>query len=133
MSVEWIEGFIKRDIESGLIPTIFICTVGTTATLTIDEVDNIHAVCQKYGIWLHIDSAHLGVYSSLPELRKHFECFDLADSLNTNGTKALGVGNGVGFYWSRQKLEKVHWMSPSKDSRGLRVWLALNTIGLEKV
>jgi len=36
MSVQWIEKFILEDIEKGLIPTIFIATVGTTATLTID-------------------------------------------------------------------------------------------------
>lgn len=133
LSVEWIESFIQKDISEGLIPTIFICTVGTTATLTIDDVENIHKVCKKYDIWLHIDSAHLGVYSSLPELRYLFNCFDLADSLNTNGTKALGVGNGVGFYWSKQKLEKKDWMSPSKDSWGLWVWLALNNVGFNNV
>ena len=119
MSVTYLEKCIQEDIEAGKIPTIFIATVGTTATLTIDQIDHIYEVCKKYDIWLHVDSAHLGVYSSLIELRPLFECFSLADSLNTNGTKALGVGNGVGFYWSKEKLEDDKFMSPSKDSRGL--------------
>jgi len=36
MSVTYLEKCIQEDIEAGKIPTIFIATVGTTATLTID-------------------------------------------------------------------------------------------------
>jgi glutamate/tyrosine decarboxylase-like PLP-dependent enzyme len=84
-----------------LVPAYFIATIGSTSTLCIDDIPTIRKVCDKYNIWLHVDSAHLGVYKALEEYDHLFEGFALSDSFNLNGHKSMGTGAGISFAWVR--------------------------------
>src|SRR5258708_30585261 len=44
---------IDEDIENGFVPICVIPTVGTTSVSSVDPVEAIADICQKYGIWLH--------------------------------------------------------------------------------
>jgi aromatic-L-amino-acid/L-tryptophan decarboxylase len=63
---------IDEDIESGFLPICVIPTIGTTSTSSVDPVDAIADICEKHGIWLHVDTAYAGSTAILPEFRHHF-------------------------------------------------------------
>ncbi len=63
---------INEDIENGFVPICVIPTVGTTSTSSVDPVDAIADICEKYGVWLHVDTAYAGSTAILPEFRHYF-------------------------------------------------------------
>ncbi|HRI02495.1 MAG TPA: pyridoxal-dependent decarboxylase [Pyrinomonadaceae bacterium] len=80
---------IDEDIENGYLPICVIPTVGTTSTSSVDPVDAIADICEKYGIWLHVDTAYAGSTAIVPEYRKYFKGWERADSIVVNPHKWL--------------------------------------------
>ena len=80
---------IEEDIEAGLVPLCVIATIGTTSTSSVDPVDAIADICEKYGLWLHVDTAYAGPAAILPEKRDLFKGWERADSIVVNPHKWL--------------------------------------------
>ncbi len=80
---------IEEDIEAGYLPICVIPTVGTTSTSSVDPVDAIADICEKHGIWLHVDTAYAGPAAIIPEFREHFKGWERADSIVVNPHKWL--------------------------------------------
>src|SRR5436190_2435106 len=80
---------IEEDIESGFIPLCVIPTIGTTSTTSVDPVDAIADICEKFGIWLHVDTAYAGPAAIIPENRDLFKGWECADSIVVNPHKWL--------------------------------------------
>jgi len=80
---------IEEDIEAGFIPLCVIPTIGTTSTSSVDPVDAIADICEKYGVWLHVDTAYAGPAAVLPEKRDLFNGWERADSIVVNPHKWL--------------------------------------------
>jgi len=80
---------INDDIENGLLPICVIPTIGTTSTSSVDPVEAIADICEKHGIWLHVDTAYAGSTAILPEFRHHFKGCERADSIVVNPHKWL--------------------------------------------
>ncbi len=80
---------IEDDIESGYLPLCVIPTIGTTSSSSIDPVDAVADICEKFGIWLHVDAAYAGSAAIVPELQPLFEGWERADSIVTNPHKWL--------------------------------------------
>ncbi len=80
---------IDEDIEAGYLPICVIPTVGTTSTSSVDPVDAIADICEKYRIWLHVDTAYAGSTAIVPEYRKYFAGWERADSIVVNPHKWL--------------------------------------------
>ena len=80
---------IEEDIENGFVPICVIPTIGTTSTSSVDPVDAIADICEKYGIWLHVDAAYAGPAAILPEKRDLFKGWERADSIVVNPHKWL--------------------------------------------
>lgn len=78
---------IEEDIEAGYIPLCVIPTIGTTSTSSVDPVNAIADICEKHGIWLHVDAAYAGPAAILPELRDLFTGWERADSIVVNPHK----------------------------------------------
>lgn len=72
---------ITRDVAAGVKPAVVIATAGTVATGAIDPIAGIHALCERFGMWLHIDGAYGAVAILAPELRPLFEGIEHADSI----------------------------------------------------
>ena len=114
LTAEQIEKEFQADIEKGLVPTYFITTIGSTNSLSIENVREIAKACEKYGVWLHVDSAQLGVYASIPEYRFVLNDIEYADSFTTNGHKSLGCGMGTNFTWVKHK-DFPKWLTYNSD------------------
>ena len=80
---------IEEDIENGYVPICVIPTIGTTSTSSVDPVEAIADICEKYGIWLHVDTAYAGSTAIVPEFRKYFQGWERADSIVVNPHKWL--------------------------------------------
>lgn len=80
---------IEEDIEAGYVPICVVPTIGTTSSSSIDPVDAIADICEKYGVWLHVDTAYAGSAAILPEMQHYFKGCERADSIVTNPHKWL--------------------------------------------
>lgn len=78
---------VEEDIENGHLPICAIPTIGTTSSTSIDPVDAIADICEKFGIWLHADLAYAGSAAIVPEMQHYFKGCERADSIVTNPHK----------------------------------------------
>lgn len=89
MDVSALREAIARDLAAGFRPFCVVATVGTTSTTSIDPVPEIADVCERHGLWLHVDAAYGGAAAILPEMRWIMDGVDRADSLVVNPHKWL--------------------------------------------
>lgn len=82
---------IAEDRAAGLVPTCVVACVGTTGTTAVDPVRALGEVARDEGLWLHVDAAYAGAAMLLPELRRHQDGLELADSYVWNPHKWLGT------------------------------------------
>ncbi len=87
MIPEALADAIDEDIEAGYLPICVIPTVGTTSSSSVDPVDAVADICEKYGIWLHVDTAYAGSAAIIPEFQHYFQGWERADSIVTNPHK----------------------------------------------
>ena len=60
---------IRQDRDAGLLPFFVCATVGTTSSNAIDPVAEIGSICEREGLWLHVDAAMSGTAALCPEFR----------------------------------------------------------------
>ena len=80
---------IARDRAAGLKPIAVVATVGTTSATSVDPVGNIATICEREGIWLHVDAAYAGVAAMVPGYEWILADGRRADSLVVNPHKWL--------------------------------------------
>jgi aromatic-L-amino-acid decarboxylase len=89
MVPEKLEEAVREDIAAGYKPICVIPTIGTTSTSSVDPVDAIADICEKYDLWLHVDTAYAGPAAIIPEFRHYFAGCERADSIVVNPHKWL--------------------------------------------
>jgi aromatic-L-amino-acid decarboxylase len=82
-----LEQRIRQDREDGLLPFFVCATVGTTSSNAIDPVAEIGSICQREGLWLHVDAAMSGTAALCPEFRHIHRGLEYADSYCFNPHK----------------------------------------------
>jgi aromatic-L-amino-acid/L-tryptophan decarboxylase len=90
---------LERDVARGYTPVLVCATVGTTSTTAIDPLAELGPICQKYGVWLHVDAAYAGVSGIVPELRELQAGVEWADSYTTDAHKWLLTGFDATLFW----------------------------------
>src|SRR5689334_7823257 len=90
---------IERDVARGYTPVLVCATVGTTSTTAVDPLAELGPICQKYGVWLHVDAAYAGVSGVVPELRELQAGVEWADSYTTDAHKWLLTGFDATLFW----------------------------------
>ena len=154
MRVEALEEAIERDIAAGLRPIAVGATIGTTSAASVDPVDQIADVCERYGLWLHVDAAYAGPCAMLPEMRRHFAGVERADSFLVNPHKWMWAPMGCSvLYTARpEELRRAFSLTPDylrteEDPRAvnfmeysiplgrrfkaLKLWMLMRYFGLE--
>jgi aromatic-L-amino-acid decarboxylase len=90
---------LQRDVDRGYTPVLVCATVGTTSTTAVDPLAELGPICQKYGVWLHVDAAYAGVSGIVPELRPLQAGVEWADSYTTDAHKWLLTGFDATLFW----------------------------------
>ena len=90
---------LERDVARGYTPVLVCATVGTTSTTAVDPLAELGPICQKYGVWLHVDAAYAGVSAIVPELRPLQVGVEWADSYTTDAHKWLLTGFDATLFW----------------------------------
>ncbi|XP_012274121.1 histidine decarboxylase isoform X1 [Orussus abietinus] len=153
MRGETLMKVLKQDREDGLVPFFVCATLGTTGACSFDNLKEIGPICEKDGIWLHIDAAYAGSAFVCPEFRGWLQGIEHADSIAFNPSKWLMVHFDCTAMWvkSSQALHRtfnvdplylkhensglaidyMHWQIPlSKRFRALKLWFVIRNYGI---
>jgi glutamate/tyrosine decarboxylase-like PLP-dependent enzyme len=101
MDPKELEDQVVKDRAAGRVPFFIVATLGTTGAGLIDPVGAIADVGARQGLWVHADAAWGGAAALLPELRKHFEGLEKADSITFDAHKWLSVPMAAGMFFTR--------------------------------
>ncbi|XP_029633174.1 aromatic-L-amino-acid decarboxylase [Octopus sinensis] len=155
---ETLRKAIKEDKAKGLIP-FFVCgTLGTTSTLSFDNIEELGLICKEENIWMHIDAAFAGSAFICPEYRPLLNGVEHAESFNFNPHKWLQVNFDCSAMWIRDSrnisqaftVDPVylkhenenegimpdyrHWHVPlGRRFRSLKLWFVLRLFGIKKL
>jgi aromatic-L-amino-acid decarboxylase len=145
---------IGRDLAAGLRPCCVSATVGTTSTTSVDPVPEIADICERHGLWLHVDAAYAGSAAILPETRWAFAGCERADSFVTNPHKWLLTPMDCSVFYTRRPeiLRRAFSLIPEylqtaqdpravnlmdygvplgRRFRALKLWFVLRSFGRE--
>lgn len=145
---------IETDLAAGDRPVAVVATVGTTATNGIDPVPAIADLCERHGLWLHVDAAYGGAMGIVPEYRWVLDGCARADSFVVNPHKWLMVPMDCSALYCRDieglrrafSLVPPYLMTPEQGHasslmdygpamgrrfRALKLWMVLRYFGVE--
>ena len=91
MDVGALESAIAKDRAAGRVPVAVVATAGTTTVTSVDPLQALADLCEREGIWLHVDAAYAGSAAALPEMRPLFAGWERADSIIFNPHKWMLV------------------------------------------
>lgn len=142
---------IAEDRRRGMRPFMVASSAGTTNTGAVDPLDAIADLCQRQGLWHHVDGAYGAFFHACPELRSLLQGLPRADSLTLDPHKGMFLPYGTGALLVRdgRALREVHsatagylpenqgeFYDPaqygpelSRGFPGLRVWMAVKMFG----
>ncbi len=139
----------------GELPMAVVATAGTTDFGSIDPLPEIAALCQHYGLWLHVDAAYGGGLLVAPRYRHWLAGIEHADSVTVDYHKSFfqPVSCSGFFVRQRQHLSYIthhaDYLNPRSQTRegtpnlvnksiqttrrfdALKLWLTLRILGAE--
>lgn len=154
-----LEAQIEKDRADGLQPIAVIATAGTVNTGSFDDLRAVRAVCDRHGVWMHVDGAYGALLKLAPEYADIVDGLELADSLAFDPHKWMGMPFETGCLLVRDReaheaafkseaayMERAErgmmadgWSSfadrgieGSRGFKALRVWMQLRTLGLRR-
>jgi len=98
-----LEEGIIQDKAQGYQPACVVATLGTTSSGAVDPLAPIGRICQKYGLWFHVDAAYAGTAALLPEKRWMLEGIESVDSFVFNPHKWLLTNFDCSVYFVKDK------------------------------
>ncbi|KAH8038948.1 hypothetical protein HPB51_004060 [Rhipicephalus microplus] len=144
---------MEEDRKAGFVPFFVSATLGTTSCCSFDAVAEIGPLCQKEGIWLHVDAAYAGSAFICPEFQYLHKGLEYAMSFNINPNKWMLVNFDCSLMWvkdrfkltqalvvdplylqhsySDQAIDYRHWGIPlSRRFRSLKLWFVVRRYGI---
>ena len=100
---------IARDRAEGCEPFAVIATAGTVGTGAVDPLEEIAALCEEEGLWMHVDAAYGGPAVLSEELRPLFAGIERAQSIAFDPHKWLYTPQSGGIVLVRD----LQWLSDS--------------------
>ncbi len=154
LRLDLLERAVEDDLAAGRRPCAVVAAVGTTATTALDPVSGVADLCERHGMWLHVDAALAGTAMVCPEYRWMWRGVERADSVVFNPHKWMGTGFDLSAYYVRDPEHLVRVMStdPSylrtaqdgrvrnlrdwgiplgRRFRALKLWFVLRSEGVE--
>jgi aromatic-L-amino-acid decarboxylase len=97
IDVQALEQAIHNDRRNGFTPSLVIGSAGTVDTGAIDDLSSLADLCQREGIWLHVDGAYGALAILAPDLAPKLKGIERADSLAFDFHKWGQVPYDAGF------------------------------------
>ena len=91
MDVAALAAAIARDRAAGRRPFCVAASAGTVNTGAIDPLDDLAALSQREGLWLHVDGAYGAIGAAEPTLAARYAGLARADSVALDPHKWLSV------------------------------------------
>jgi aromatic-L-amino-acid decarboxylase len=153
-----LEAAIALDRARGLKPFCVVGNAGTVNTGATDDLEELANICQREGLWFHVDGA-FGAFARLsPTLRTQVTGMERADSLAFDLHKWMYMPYEAGCALIRHAEQHQHsfatsgaylshaergvsagstWFSHygiqlSRGFRALKIWMSLKEHGIEK-
>ncbi|OQV14809.1 Acidic amino acid decarboxylase GADL1 [Hypsibius exemplaris] len=98
-----LEERIAEAKTTGLTPLLVSATSGTTVLGAYDPIEEIAEICERNGIWLHVDAAWGGAAMLSSKLRPLVKGIERADSVIWNPHKMLGLPLQCAMFLTRHK------------------------------
>jgi len=157
MDVDALDRAIAEDVAAGMRPIAVVASAGTVNTGAIDPIDAIADVCERHGVWLHVDAAYGGPAILTGEYRAQLTPMARADSVALDPHKWMFVPVEAGFVLikdgeamraayslvppyiraqgSSSAVMGLPWFSEygiqqSRGFRALKVWMTMKQFGL---
>jgi aromatic-L-amino-acid/L-tryptophan decarboxylase len=148
-------GAMDADVSAGRLPFLVSANAGTTNTGAVDDLPGISRICRQRGIWMHVDAAYGGFAVLTERGRAALRGIELADSVTLDPHKWLAMPFEVGCLVVRDgaTLARAFELHPeylqerrvggeavnfadrglqlTRASRAIKVWLALQTFGVD--
>jgi aromatic-L-amino-acid decarboxylase len=154
MIPEKLEEAIVVDKNKGLHPTCVVATIGTTSSTAVDPLDAIGKICERQGVWLHVDAAFSGTAAILPEKKWMLRGIERVDSFVFNPHKWMLTNFDCSAYFVKDpetlvRTFEIHpeYLKTGVDAqvknfrdwgiqlgrrfRALKLWFVLRSYGLE--
>lgn len=157
MDLGALERMIAEDRAAGCRPACVIATAGTVNTGAIDDLAGIRALCDREGLWFHVDGCIGALVNIAPSNRSLVKGLETADSMALDPHKWLHVPFEAGcalvrdatlhrntFAVHPEYLEEKtrgiaaaeylhdYNLQTSRAFRALKVWLTLKEHGVGK-
>jgi aromatic-L-amino-acid/L-tryptophan decarboxylase len=155
MDIAALEAAVAADRQAGMHPFCVVGSAGTTNTGSIDDLNALADLCEREGLWFHVDGAIGAVGALSGRMRPLIAGMERADSLAFDMHKWLFVNYTVGcvlvrdaaahraaFALTPPYLKRAErglaadgvWFSDygvelSREFRGLKVWMMLKSHG----
>jgi len=149
-----LERTIEADLKAGRRPFLMVATVGTTSTTAVDPVGRLSEICQRHGLWLHVDAALAGTAAILPEMAWVMDGVAQADSFLFNPHKWMFTNFDCCAYFCKQPddLKRALAIQPEylksdhdavvenfrdwnvqlgRRFRALKLWFVIRSYGVE--
>jgi aromatic-L-amino-acid/L-tryptophan decarboxylase len=94
---------MAEDRRNSVRPFCVVATVGSTSCTSIDPINEIADICEREGLWLHVDAAHGGAAAVVREMRQILDGCDRADSMVINPHKWVFVPLDLSILYTRRR------------------------------
>jgi glutamate/tyrosine decarboxylase-like PLP-dependent enzyme len=158
MNLKELRETILADLRSDLCPFAIVATCGTTNTGAVDPLNEIAAIAEAYGLWMHVDGAY-GASAAFCASRRHLvDGLGKADSIAWDAHKWLFQTNGCGAVLFRNRKHPLRsfaatasyvqeidddssllqnpWnygIELTRPARHMKLWFTLQILGLDSV
>lgn len=154
MDADALAEAMGRDLAEGVRPWLVVASAGTVDTGAVDPLAAIADLCERHGIWLHVDGAYGGLFMLCEEGRAALAGIERADTVALDPHKTLFLPYGTGAVVARDGRYLLSAFSASADYirpfggadvgpspsdlspeltrhfRALRLWLPLQIVGV---
>ena len=86
-----LDAALAADRAAGVVPVAVVANAGTTLTGAVDPLDAIADVCERHGVWLHVDGAYGLPAAATATAAPLFAGLERADSATLDAHKWLGL------------------------------------------
>lgn len=157
LDVDSLETIICEDKAKGFIPFAVIATSGTTNTGSVDPLHSIADICDKYGLWFHVDGAYGATVLVSDKYRHLLDGISRSDSISWDAHKWLLQTYSCSTILIREKKHLMSTFSThpeylkdaqtnneqinywdfgpelTRPARSLKLWLTLQTLGVDNI